>query len=677
MRIRTDFPRRIREIPNTWIELADGCRLAARIWLPEDAEDDPVPAVLEYIPYRKSDGTAVRDSVRHPWLAGHGYAAVRVDMRGSGDSNGVLHNEYLPQEQDDALEVLAWLAAQPWCTGALGIIGKSWGGFNGLQIAARRPPELKAVVSVYSTDDRYADDVHYTGGCVLGSDTLSWASTMLAMNALPSDPDVVGEQWRDLWLQRLESTPPFVEEWLSHQHRDGYWKHGSVCEDFSAITAPVLAVGGWADAYTNAVFRLLAGLSCPRKGLVGPWGHAYPEEAFPGPSIGFHQECLRWWDHWLKGRDTGVMDEPMLRVWMQDWVEPRPFYVERPGRWVAEPSWPSPSVEPRRFALGAGGIGDQPGEEVALRHLGVQTCGLESGAWCPYGKASDPTELPPDQRRDDGLSLTFTSAPLDEQLDVLGFPEVTLALAADRASALVAIRLCDVAPDGSSLLVSRAVLNLTHRESHEHPAPIEPGRRYSVTVRLNAAGHVFQTGHRVRVAVSPTYWPDAWPSPEPVTLTVFAGPDSRLELPVRGPRPEDGRLPDFDEPEISPPLPVEPLGGGGSRERTIRRDIGTGRTELVSVDDHGGRGRQPNGLVEEQRSVDTFSIVEGDPLSATATSEWTIALERGDWRVRVETRSVMTADRESFRVTNEVNAYEGNARVFARTSSFAVPRELV
>ena len=196
-------------------------------------------------------------------------------------------------------------------------------------------------------------------------------------------------------------------------------------------------------------------------------------------------------------------------------------------------------------------------------------------------------------------------------------------------------------------------------------------------MRLNAAGHVFQTGHRVRVAVSPTYWPDAWPSPEPVTLTVFAGPDSRLELPVRGPRPEDGRLLAFDEPEISPPLPVEPLGGGGSSGRTIRRDIATGRAELVSVDDHGGRGRHPNGLVEEQRNVDTYSIIEGDPLSATATSEWTIALERGDWRVRVETRSVMTADRESFRVTNEVDAYEGNARVFARTSSFAVPRELV
>jgi uncharacterized protein len=480
-----------------------------------------------------------------------------------------------------------------------------------------------------------------------------------------------------MWFERLDGSPPFVEAWLSHQRRDAYWKHGSVCEDFAAIECPIFAVGGWADGYTNAVFRLLEGLSCPRKGLVGPWGHAYPEEASPGPSIGFLQECLRWWDHWLKGRDTGVMEEPLLRVWMQDWVEPRPFFTERPGRWVGEPSWPAQSVEARSFALNGGGLNEQAGPEVELCHVGEQTCGLDAGAWCPWGNWSNPTELPHDQRREDGLSLTFTSAPFAEPLELLGFPEVALALASDRPNALVVVRLCDVAPDGSSLLVSRGLLNLTHRESHEDPAALEPGRRYGVTVRLNAVGHRIPAGHRVRVAVSPTYWPHAWPSPEPVTLTVFAGPDSRLELPVRGPRAEDGAPLAFDEPEISPPLPVEPLGGGGTSGRTIRRDVATGLAELVSVEDHGGRGRFPDGLVAEQRSIDAFSIVEGDPLSATATSEWTIALERGDWRVRVETRSVMTADRESFRVTNEVDAYEGNARVFARTSSFAVPRELV
>jgi putative CocE/NonD family hydrolase len=227
-RVRSQFPRRVREIEHTTIPLSDGCRLAARIWLPEDAEADPVPALLEYIPYRKNDATAVDDAGRHPYLAGHGYACVRVDMRGSGDSDGVLLDEYLEQEQSDALEIIAWLAAQAWCTGRVGMFGISWGGFNSLQVAARRPPALGAIITVCSTDDRYADDVHYMGGCLLGVDMLPWASTMLAFNARPPDPANVGERWREMWLERLAQTPPFVETWLSHQRHDAYWKHGSV-----------------------------------------------------------------------------------------------------------------------------------------------------------------------------------------------------------------------------------------------------------------------------------------------------------------------------------------------------------------------------------------------------------------------------------------------------------------
>ncbi len=344
-----------REIENTWIPMPDGCRLAARIWLPADAEEHPVPAILEYLPYRKNDGTALRDSIRHPNFAGHGYACIRVDMRGSGDSDGILYDEYLPQEQEDGLEIIRWIAAQPWCTGAVGMIGISWGGFNGLQIAARRPPQLKAIITLCSTDDRYADDVHYMGGCLLGSDMPGWASTMLALNAQPPDPRFVGERWRDMWLARLEQTPPFIEAWLTHQRRDAFWKHGSVCEDYAAITCPVYAVGGWADAYTNAIPRLLAGLTCPRKGLIGPWAHNYPEEGIPGPAIGFQQECLRWWDHWLKGIDTGLMQEPLLRVWLQKSVPPQAHYTFRPGRWVAEPQWPAANIRSEIYSLNVDG----------------------------------------------------------------------------------------------------------------------------------------------------------------------------------------------------------------------------------------------------------------------------------------------------------------------------------
>ncbi|HYY76288.1 MAG TPA: CocE/NonD family hydrolase, partial [Gaiellaceae bacterium] len=577
MGIRTEFPRRVREIEHTWILLADGTRLAARIWLPEDAEDDPVPAILEYLPYRKNDGTVVRDAQRQPYLAGFGFATVRVDMRGSGESDGILEDEYLPQEQEDALEVIAWLAGQPWCTGSVGMWGISWGGFNSLQLAARRPPALGAIMTLCSTDDRYADDVHYRGGCVLALDMVHWASSMLCWNARPPDPRLLGEGWREVWLDRLERTPPYIEPWLRHQRRDAYWKHGSVCEDFAAIECPVYAVGGFADGYTNAVPRLLAGLSVPRKGLVGPWAHAFPDDAFPGPSIGFLQECVRWFDHWLKGVENGVMDEPMLRVWMQESVEPRPSYVVRPGRWVAEPSWPSSAIETRSWQL--------PGkEERAVR--GVQSAGTAAGAWTAEGQSAD---LAPDQRPDDAASLVFDFEPLAEPLEILGCPEVGLALASDRPNALVCVRLCDVFPDGTSALVTRGLLNLTHRDSHEVPTALEPGARYDVVVPLDFMAYSFPAGHRLRVAVSPTYWPWAWPSPEPVTLTVYPS-GSRLDLPVRPPRPEDELIPAFEAPEHSAPLEVEPL-AAGPEGRYLKRDLATGLVEQVFDWNLGGAQR--------------------------------------------------------------------------------------
>lgn len=704
-RVRDAFPRRVRVMEHVWIPMADGARLAARIWLPEDAERRPVPAILEYIPYRKNDGTAVRDSLRHPYFAGHGYASVRVDLRGSGDSDGLLLDEYLPQEQDDALEVIAWLSRQPWCTGAVGMFGKSWGGFNGLQVAARRPAALEAVISLYSTDDRYADDVHYMGGCVLAAEMLPWASTMLANNASPPDPAVVGERWRAMWLERLERTPPFAEAWLSHQRRDGYWKHGSVCEDYAAIACPVYAMGGWADGYTNAVLRLLEGLRCPRKGLIGPWGHEFPDIARPGPAIGFLQECLRWWDYWLKGMDNGIMAEPMLRVWLQDADEARDIREEWPGRWVAEPGWPSPGLRSRIYRLspavgyprervGAGALSPEgggsparadppaPGEapgEGSLTVRSPQWAGRDAGVWCPHGNL--PGELPADQRAEDGLALAFDSAPLEGPLAILGFPEVTLTLAADRPRALVAVRLCDVAPHGGSTLITRGLLNLAHRDGHEHPTPLTPGERHTVTVRLNAAGYRIPAGHRLRVAVSPTYWPFAWPSPQPVTLAVITGQDSRLALPVRDPRPEDVALPPrpagagAPPPEVARPLAVEVLrAGSGGLARA--GDAATGRrTVTVTVD--GGRVRLPDGLEYDSTAADAFTLLGDDPLSARVDCRRSVGVGRGAWQTRVETRSTMTAGAAAFRLTNTLEAFEGDVRIFAKTWDIAIPRDLV
>jgi putative CocE/NonD family hydrolase len=672
MRIVRDLPRPVRVIEHVWIPLSDGVRLGARIWLPEDADDDPVPAILEYLPYRKGDGTAVRDQPRHAYFAGHGYAVLRVDIRGSGESGGLLLDEYLPQEQEDALEVLAWIAAQPWCTGDAGMFGISWGGFNGLQVAAHAPPELKTVISLCSTDDRYADDVHYRGGSVLALEMLSWAASMLSFNAIPPDPAVAGPEWREMWLERIDGVDPYEHEWLRHQRRDDYWKQGSVCEDLSAITCPVYAIGGWADGYSEAVFRLVEGLGAPSKGLLGPWSHAFPDDVEPGPAIGFLQECLRWWDRWLKDAETGIDDEPILRAWMQEPVTPSARQVERPGRWVAEERWPSPEIEDRRLGLGDGTLAEDPGPGRPRLEIGTDLlCGLDGGVWCADGTLGEGAV---DQRADDGRALCFTSAPLDERIELLGNARVELVLESDGPVAQLAARLCDVAPDGTSLLVTRGVLNLTHRNSHEHPEPLEPGAPTRVSLELDGIAQAIPAGHRIRLALSPAYWPWLWPAPKPVTLAVHAA-DSALVLPVRPPRPDDERLRPLDEPEQAPGLEEEKL-DPVEGSRTTTRDFATGRTELIFDWAAGGRFRLVEaGLQTGYWTTTTYSIVPGDPLSAEVRCEAATELGRGGWLTRAEISSVMTCDAERFMVRTELEAFEDGERVRRREWDFETPRE--
>lgn len=673
--VKTEFPRKVEEIEHVWIPMSDGARLSARIWLPEDAKEYPVPAILEYIPYRKNDFTALRDSIRHPYFAGHGYASIRVDMRGSGDSDGILYDEYLPQEQDDALEVLDWISAQPWCTGSIGMMGKSWGGFNSLQVAARQHPALKAIITLCSTDDRYADDVHYKGGCLLASDMLWWASTMLAYNARPGDPHIIGDKWRENWLERLVKTPPFVEEWVKHQQRDEYWKQGSVCENYEDITIPVFAVGGWADGYTNAIFRLLEGLSGPRKGLVGPWAHEYPEVAVPGPAIGFLQECLRWWDLWLKGIDTGIMDEPMLRAWIGESVRPKVDYDIRPGRWVTEAEWPSPNIKSIDFWLDGRELNyeapDNREEEIIVSS--VQQHGLYAGVWCPFGQ---PGDYASDQRLEDALAVSFTSQPFKKSVEILGFPEMTLELSSDNPNALIAVRLCDVAPDESSTLVSWGMLNLTHRDSHEFPSPLEPGKRYTVKVRLDAVGYTVPEGHSLRVSLSPTYWPHAWPSPKPVTLTVFAGEITKICVPVRPPQKTDEDLREFAFPEAAQVAKREIL-REETRTRKVQYDLIDGVWILDDYSDEGERRLIQNGVVYGSTNRNIYTIKENNPLSAFVRCEWNITVGRNDWRTNVKTLSTMKADENNFYLENELWAFEGEQEVFHKEWKCEVPRRLV
>ena len=643
--IVTTFPRAVRIIEHTTIPLKDGTQLAARIWLPEDAEQNPVPAILEYLPYRKRDGTYERDALTYPWLAGHGYAGVRVDIRGSGESDGLLSDEYAKQEQDDALEIIAWLAAQPWCNGAVGMMGISWGGFNGLQVAARRPPALKAIVTICSTDDRYADDVHYMGGAKLNAG-FGWASFFFGAMCHPPDPALVGERWRAMWLERLANVPLFLEIWTRHQRRDAYWRHGSVCEDYAAIQCPVYAVGGWTDGYSNAIPRLLERLAAPRKGLIGPWAHAYPHFALPGPQIGFLQDMLRWWDHWLKGVDNGVMDEPMLRAWMTDSVKPAPYHETLPGRWVAEPSWPPPESKSHRLFLTDDGLRSERAPLAARAVCSPQTVGKDAGSWCPFGRAADQAG---DQRADDARSLVFETPPLDETIEILGAAVVTLEIASDRPIANIAVRLCDVHPSGESLRVSFGVQNLTHRDGHETPQPLVPGERYQIRIQLNDAGVMFPAGHRIRLALSTTYWPMIWPAAEVATLTIFGG---TLDLPVRPTQAADAALPLLPGPETATP----------ERPTVIRPG-------LVRID--------RLGLELGTEGKFAFDITDDDPLSATAEMQRTETIQRDAWQVRIETRMRLSCTRDAFLLQASLRAWEGAREVCHREWDRSIPRDLV
>lgn len=671
MKIVTEFPCSLKEIEHTVIPLSDGVRLAARIWFPDDAETHPVPAILEYIPYRKRDITRERDAITHPYLAGHGYACVRVDTRGSGDSEGVLADEYLAQELEDGLEVLRWIARQPWCNGNIGMMGISWGGFNSLQIAAYRPPELKAIITLSSTDDRYTDDIHYMGGCLLG-DNLSWAATMFAYNSCPPDPQLVGERWRDLWFQRLQEGGLWVDTWLQHQQRDEYWKHGSICEDFSAVTCPVFAISGWADGYSNAVFRMLRNLNVPRKGLIGPWGHKYPHIGVPGPAIDFLNEALRWWDMWLKGKDTGIMEEPMLRVWMQDSVPPTSNYKTRPGRWVAEVAWPSSRIREQRYVFAPGWLVSPDDESILELPLTIQSplsVGLFAGKWCSFSATPD---LPHDQREEDGGALVFDSQTLTEQIEILGAPVVELDLTSNRPVAMVAVRLSDVDEDGRATRVTYGLHNLTHHGSDEFPETLVPEQRYRVHIKLNDIAQVLPAGHRIRVAISTSYWPLAWPPPQPTRLTIFAK-TSTLTLPVRPPNDIDEHLRPFESPYIAPPVEktiIQPR----HYEWTVKRDLANEVSTLEVVKDEGTYRLDEIDLELWRKTTEWYSYQRDDFSSVRGETLSVRGFRRDDWSVWTVTRMVMTCNATDFQVHADLDAYEGNRRVYCASWDRTIPR---
>ncbi|MCE2519237.1 MAG: CocE/NonD family hydrolase [Alphaproteobacteria bacterium] len=663
---------------DVWICMPDGIRLSARVRMPKDADRYPVPAILEYTPYRKSDVTVARDQ-HHVWLAAHRYAMVRCDIRGHGDSEGLAEDEYSERELNDAGHVIEWLAEQSWCSGAVGMMGISWGGINALQVAAIRPPGLGAIYTACSTDDRYEDDVHYNGGC-LTVENLNWGLRMLVYSLRPPNPQVVGERWREMWRQRLEGAREYAAHWTRHQRRDELWRHGSVRDDCEAIDVPVYAVGGWADGYTNSILRLVVDLKVPVRGLIGPWGHCYPWEGKPGPAIDGLHDMLRWWDHWLKGRDSGLMQEPGLHVWMQEPVVQSTTREMQSGRWISEPSWPSPNVIEKDWQISDRMLVERSVE--AVRSMSGERGNIElvcrpdplagstHGDRCPDGGKA---QFPPDQREEDGRSIVFDSTPLSEPLEILGTPYVDLELRVDQPQAHVYMRLNDVAPDQQSSRVTYGVFNLNHRHGHEVPEPLPVGKRFCARIALNDIAHRFEVGHRIRLTIQSGCWPLYWPSPAVVSVGIVNQTGS-LTLPVRPMRAETFD-PKFRPAPNFPSGPVSTL-APPRRERRLVRDFVTGEVTYENVRDAGRLRHDKSGFEIVERGEERFTVVETEPAAARAESKWVASMSFGDGTdICVAGECVQTADASDFHIRTHAQVSENGQRVWSRTWDDRIPRD--
>ncbi|MDR1711425.1 MAG: CocE/NonD family hydrolase [Propionibacteriaceae bacterium] len=660
-KIRTDLPYEVNVIENTWIPMSDGVKLSSRIWQP--VSDKPLPAVLEYIPYRKSDGTRARDEPMHGYISGHGYVCVRVDQRGSGESTGYLEDEYIKQEQDDALEVIDWISKQPWCDGNVGMMGKSWGGFNSLQVAFRQPPALRAILIVGFTDDRYNDDIHYKNGCLL-NDNLWWGSIMLADQSRAIEPRIAGDGWREQWLDRLEHMPHWPVPWMQHALRDEYWKHGSICEDYSRIQVPVLAFDGYSDSYTNPVLRLMEHLQVPRRCVIGPWAHVYAHDGYPEPAVGFLQEAVRWWDHWLKGIDNDAMTPPQVQAWMEEYLRPSAIQNVSPGRWVGLDSWPSPDVSERRLALAAGKLGDAKAPFTVKTPLSQ---GLLAGEWMGAGV---PGESPSDQRIDDGQSVVF-ELDLAEPLEIFGYPKVEFEVVSDKPNAQLFARLCDVAPDGASTRVSYGTVNLTQLQGQDKYAPLVPGQAARGTLQLDCIGHQFPAGHKLRLSLASSAWPLLWPMPDDAELTVTA----ELVLPVFSGKDAAGPIPD---PESAALTPITQL-SEGFVTREVSYDI-VSDTWTAITDGRGGVFGE--GIIRfdeideelEHNLKRELTLTNSDPLSAKYVLVHNMRIGREGWMTEAKIRTQMTCDYDNFYVKSEMVSTENGVEVFAKKWDDTIPR---
>jgi predicted acyl esterase len=646
-----------------FIPMEDGIRLNASLYVP-DGDGGPWPAILEALPYRKDDVTA---SYRPEYvrLAEGGYVVCRVDVRGTGSSEGVATDEYPAAERSDLVAVIDWLATQGWCTGDVGMYGTSYSGFNAIQIAMERPPPLKAIIPIFATDDRYADDVHYFGGALKQLDLIDYPTYMIAMNALPPDPSIFGEGWREEWERRVEADVPWIETWLEHQRYDDYWRFGSLREDYGSIEAATMIVAGWADGYTNNSLRTLEQLRCAKRLILGPWAHSSTETSIPGPNVDLVPEMLRWWDRWLKGADNGIDAEPEIVLFARRSTKIAPDRRHVRGEWRFEPTWPLDHLSPEELELAkaAGPDGEGP-DELEVRGDVGWTGWISCASHLPYGQ-------PDDQRPDEAYSLVYDWPALEEELEILGHPVLEVTLTSSVPVAYLSAKLCDVFPDGYSALVTRGLLNLAHRDSREEPSPVDPGAPTQVRLQLEVTSWIFEPGHRIRLDLAGADWPNAWPPPEPATLTVERA-DSVLRLPVL-----DGPPVTADRPSLPPadqPTTLDPRVATGRVVWRVEHDVLARETRAVAGagSDHAVDGDVPSFADRYEGTVGVSTV---DPGRAWARGRGRFEIRYPEATVGSEVDTTVTSDRDTYTLEIDLRVHENGRERWHRRWERAFPRD--
>ena len=650
------------------IRMPDGVFLAADIWRPKGAgAKERFPVLLEYLPYRKTEGRADRYGF-YSYFVRRGYVVARVDIRGTGNSEGTLiPYEYSEIEQKDGDEVIAWLARQAFSTGKVGMFGISWGGFNSIHMAMRRPPALKAIIAVDATDDLYQDDVHFMDGMIHVD---SWEMGMDVANSMPGAPGYVIDE---AYFRERFDQPPWMLTY-KRQQRDGpFWDRTALKTRYDAIQIPTFVIGGWYDGYRDSVPRMLEHMKAPVKAIVGAWNHTYPDEPYPRPGFDWRREALRWFDQWLKGRDTGIMEEPRLAIYVREWHPPGPYLDFAPGKWRYEEGWPIARIEDRILYPRPDGSlaqGAPAAAEAELRY--VPTTGVEAGGpvmW--FG------DVAPDQRPTDAFSLVYETPPLEKEVEILGLPKALLQVSADAPHADWFARLNDVAPDGTVTLVTGAGQNGAHRESAREPKAIEPGKPFPLEIELHFTSWVFPKGHRIRFAVSNAQWPMIWPTPYPMTTKLFMGASAtRLVLPVAPPaeRPSPQYLP------LGPPEPRYPgyetldtgTPSGYGEISSVDRNPRTGKAKVVATST--SATRFPWGEEHNDESI-THEAEDGHPEKTSVKGEYWTEVKLPDRTLRWESVVTFRSDRENFYYSGARKLKKDGVLVREKSWEQTIPRD--